>query len=168
MKNKWLKPRKIMANVDEILEVFDNDNSYFDEFYDSPITTGTYNAVIVALSSKMDTSTRKGDICDIYYPRYKIEAEEPEFGNRLVRDSGIFRYKSKVAKSRNIYYKRYLDKLNISLNKKEIEGKLRYLLPSLIPEMLANKKVVINVFTEEWSDGRGYHKIPVARLSHLQ
>ena len=65
-------------------------------------------------------------------------------------------------------FSEFLDKLNISLNKKEINGKLRYLLPSLIPEMLANKKVVINVYTEEWSDGRGYHKIPVARLSHLQ
>ena len=157
-----------MANVDDILEVFDNDNSYFDEYYDSPIDTGSYNASIVALSRKLNITTRKGDVCDIYYPRYKIVADTPDFGNRLVRDSGIFRYKSKVSKSRNIYYKKFLDKLEISLNKREIDGKLRYLLPSLIPEMLANKKVIINVFTEDWSDGRGYHKIPVARLSHLQ
>ena len=157
-----------MANVDDILEVFDNDNSYFDDYYDAPIDTGSYKAKIVALSSRLNITTRKGDICDIYYPRYVISEDEPNFGKRLVRDSGIFRYKSKVARYRNIHYKKVLDKLKISLNKKEIDGKLRYLLPSLIPEMLANKKVIINVYTEEWSDGRGYHKIPVARLSHLQ
>ena len=157
-----------MANVDDILEVFDNDNSYYDEYYDAPIDRGTYKAKIVALSSRLNTTTRKGDVCDIYYPRYVISEDEPNFGKRLVRDSGIFRYKSKVARYRNIHYKKFLDKLNISLNKKEINGKLRYLLTSLITDMLANKKDVINVYTDEWSDGRGYHKIPVARLSHLQ
>jgi len=157
-----------MSNVGEILEVFDNDNAYFDEYHDEPIDDGTYNATVVALSKKLDVTTKNGDVCDIYYPRYGIDKSTSSFGGRLVRDSGIFRYKSKVAKTRNMYYKNFLDKLKISLNKKMIDGKLRYLLPALIPEMLANKKVVINVFTQEWSDGRGFHRIPVARLSHLQ
>ena len=157
-----------MSNVGEILDVFDNDNAYFDEFHDEPIDDGTYNATVVALSKRLDVTTKNGDVCDIYYPRYSIDKSASSFGSRLVRDSGIFRYKSKVAKTRNMYYKNFLDKLKINLNKKMIDGKLRYLLPSLMPEMLANKKVVINVFTQQWSDARGFHKIPVARLSRLQ
>ena len=69
-----------MANVGEILEVFDNDNSYYDEYYDAPIDPGTYKAKIVALSSRLNTTTRKGDVCDIYYPRYVISEDEPNFG----------------------------------------------------------------------------------------
>ena len=157
-----------MSNVGEILEVFDNDNAYFDEYHDEPIDDGTYNATVVALSKRLDVTTKNGYVCDIYYPRYSIDKSASSFGSRLVRDSGIFRYKSKVAKTRNMYYKNFLDKLKINLNKKMIDGKLRYLLPSLMPEMLANKKVVINVFTQQWSDARGFHKIPVARLSRLQ
>ena len=56
-----------MGNVGEILEVFDNDNAYFDEYHDDPIDDGTYNATIVALSKRLDITTKNGDVCDIYY-----------------------------------------------------------------------------------------------------
>ena len=42
-----LKLKRIMSNVGEILEVFDNDNAYFDEYHDEPIDDGTYNATVV-------------------------------------------------------------------------------------------------------------------------
>ena len=41
MKISKLKLKRIMSNVGEILEVFDNDNAYLDEYHDEPIDDGT-------------------------------------------------------------------------------------------------------------------------------
>jgi hypothetical protein len=157
-----------MAKVGDVLDRLESDNAYYDENDERQIDTGTYDAVIVALRYRTDVITKSGDVCDIYWPRYCISGDDPKFPLRLVRDSGLFRYRSPSSKTRNIYYKKFLDKLEIPLNQREIDGKIRYLLPPLTNDMVVEKKVVINVFTDEWSDGKGYHRIPVARLSKLR
>ena len=30
--------------------------------------------------------------------------------------------------------------------------------------MIEGKRVIVNVYKEEWNDSNGYHKIPVAKL----
>jgi len=157
-----------MALVGDVLDRLENDNAYFDEHDERHVETGTYNAVIVALRYRTDVTTKNGAICDIYWPRYCIAHDDPKFPLSLVRDSGLFRYRSPISRTQDIHYKKFLDRLEIPLNKKEIDGKIRYLLPPLTSDLVLKKEVVINVFTDEWSDGKGYHKIPVARLSKLQ
>ena len=142
-----------------------SDDAYYDEEkkYEE-ITDGTYEASIVDLTRKLNVKTKAGHICDIYWPRYKISSDSPKFSNRLVRDSGQFRYRSEEVRNRNLYYKKFLDKLEISLSKIEVDGNIRYSLPSISEDMIIGKKVIINVYKEEWSDSRGYHNEPVAKL----
>ena len=50
------------------------------------------------------------------------------------------------------------------MSKREVDGNIRYSLPSISEDMIKGKKVLINVYKEEWSDSRGYHNEPVAKL----
>jgi hypothetical protein len=141
-----------VANIDEIMKDVESDDVYYEEEKkEGAIKPGTYEASVVALRKKLNITTRKGHQCDIYWPRYKISSDSPEFSNRLVR-------------KRNIYYKQFLDKMGISLTKSEINGNIRYSLPSISEDMILGKKVLINVYKEEWNDARGYHNEPVAKL----
>ena len=154
-----------MAIIDEIMKDVESDDVYYEEEKkEGAIKPGTYEASVVALRKKLNITTRKGHQCDIYWPRYKISSDSPEFSNRLVRDAGQWRYRSIEVRKRNIYYKQFLDKMGISLTKSEINGNIRYSLPSISEDMILGKKVLINVYKEEWNDARGYHNEPVAKL----
>ena len=157
-----------MANIDDIMKDVESDDVYYDEpKNEGQVKPGTYEATIVALRKKLNTKTKRGYHCDIYWTRYKIVEDSPTFSNRLVRDAGQWRYRSPNMKKRNIYYKKFLDKLGIGLTKSEVDGNIRYSLPSISEEMVLGKKVLINVYKEEWSDSRGYHNEPVANLVKL-
>jgi len=154
-----------MADINDIMKDVKSDDVYYEEKEkESSIKPGTYEAEIVDLTRKLNVKTKAGHICDIYWPRYKISSDSPKFSNRLIRDSGQFRYRSEEVRSRNLYYKKYLDKAEISLTKSEVDGNIRYSLPSISKDMILGKHVLINVYVEEWNDSRGYHKEPVAKL----
>ncbi len=154
-----------MADIDDVMKDIESDDVYYEEEAEQKqIEKGTYEAKIVALRRKLNFKTKYGHICDIYWPRYKIVSDSPKYPNRLVRDAGQWRYRSANARKRNIYYKKFLDKIGISLSKREVDGNIRYSLPSISEDMIKGKKVLINVYKEEWSDSRGYHNEPVAKL----
>ena len=134
-----------MADISDIMKDVKSDDVYYEEKEkESSIKPGTYEATIVDLTRKLNVKTKAGHICDIYWPRYKISSDSPKFSNRLIRDSGQFRYRSEEVRKRNLYY--------------------RYSLPSISKDMILGKHVLINVYVEEWNDSRGYHKEPVAKL----
>ena len=154
-----------MADISDIMKDVKSDDVYYEEKEkESSIKSGTYEATIVDLTRKLNIKTKAGHICDIYWPRYKISSDSPKFSNRLIRDSGQFRYRSEEVRKRNLYYKKYLDKAEISLTKSEVDGNIRYSLPSISKDMILGKHVLINVYEEEWNDSRGYHKEPLAKL----
>ena len=154
-----------MADISDIMKDVKSDDVYYEEKEkQSSVKPGTYEATIVDLTRKLNVKTKAGHICDIYWPRYKISSDSPKFSNRLIRDSGQFRYRSEEVRKRNLYYKKYLDKAEISLTKSEVDGNIRYSLPSISKDMILGKHVLINVYVEEWNDSRGYHKEPVAKL----
>jgi len=154
-----------VANIGDIMKDVESDDVYYEEEKkQGNINPGTYEAVTVGLRRKLNITTRKAHRCDIYWPRYKISSDPPEFSNRLVRDSGQWRYRSVEVRKRNGYYKNFLDKMEISLTKSEVDGNIRYSLPSISEDMILGKKVLINVYKEEWNDARGYHNEPVAKL----
>ena len=154
-----------MADISDIMKDVKSDDVYYEEKEkESSIKPGTYEAEIVDLTRKLNVKTKAGHICDIYWPRYKISSDSPKFSNRLIRDSGQFRYRSEEVRKRNLYYKKYLDKAEISLTKSEVDGNIRYSLPSISKDMILGKHVLINVYVEEWNDSRGYHKESVAKL----
>ena len=154
-----------MADISDIMKDVKSDDVYYEEKEkESSIKSGTYEATIVDLTRKLNVKTKAGHICDIYWPRYKISSDSPKFSNKLIRDSGQFRYRSEEVRKRNLYYKKYLDKAEISLTKSEVDGNIRYSLPSISKDMILGKHVLINVYVEEWNDSRGYHKEPVAKL----
>ena len=155
-----------MANIDDLMDDVQSDSDvYYDEKVEiKNIASGTYEARIVGLTRKLNYRTKKGFDCDMYWVRYRICNDSPTFANRLIRDDGQFRYRSKNCRNRNIYYKKFLDKLGISLSKIEVDGNLRYSLPSISEDMVLGKKTLINVYVSEWNDSRGYHNEPVAKL----
>ena len=154
-----------MADISDIMKDVKSDDVYYEEKEkQSSVKPGTYEATIVDLTRKLNVKTKAGHICDIYWPRYKISSDSPKFSNRLIRDSGQFRYRSEEVRKRNLYYKKYLDKAEISLTKSEVDGNIRYSLPSISKDMILGKHVLINVYEEEWNDSRGYHKEPLAKL----
>ena len=154
-----------MADISDIMKDVKSDDVYYEEKEkQSSVKPGTYEATIVDLTRKLNVKTKSGHICDIYWPRYKISSDSPKFSNRLIRDSGQFRYRSEEVRKRNLYYKKYLDKAEISLTKSEVDGNIRYSLPSISKDMILGKHVLINVYEEEWNDSRGYHKEPLAKL----
>ena len=156
-----------MATIDDLIDdVTTESQAYYEEPDESEIPEGTYQGKIVALTKKMNRRTKRGDRCDIFWLRYRISEDSPESPGKLVRDSGLFRFRGAVGE-RNIYYKQALDKLEIPLEKKSIDGKIRYLLPSLSIDMVKGKEVLINIYYDEWQDGRGHHKIPVAKIVKL-
>ena len=154
-----------MADINDIMKDVKSDDVYYEEKEkESSIKPGTYEATIVDLTRKLNVKTKAGHICDIYWPRYKISSDSPKFSNRLVRDSGQFRYRSEEVRNRNLYYKKFLDKLEISLSKIEVDGNIRHSLPSINKDMVVGKSVLINIYKEEWNDSRGYHNESVAKL----
>jgi len=154
-----------MADINDIIDDVNKDDVYYDEKEkQGQVKPGTYEATIIGLRRKINITTKNGFLCDIYWVRYQIVEDSPTFSKRIVRDSGQFRYRSQELRERNIYYKKFLDKLEISLSKIEVDGNIRYSLPSISEDMIIGKKVIINVYKEEWSDSRGYHNEPHAKL----
>ena len=154
-----------MADIDDIMKDVESDDVYYDEPKKAgPIEPGTYEARIIGLDRKINTTTKKGHQCDMYWLKYKISTDSPTFSNRLIRDAGQWRYRTQDVRKRNIYYKKFLDKLGISLSKSEVDGNIRHFLPSISEDMVVGKNVLINVYKEEWSDSRGYHNEPLAKL----
>lgn len=153
-----------MAKIDELLsDITTDQQAYYEEPDESAIPEGTYQGTIVAMSKKMNKTTKSGNVCDIFWPRYKISTDSPIAPGRLVRDSGMFRFREGL-KDKNFHYKKALDRLEIPLEKKSINGNIRYLLPALSKDMLVGKRVVFNVYYDEWQDGKGHHKEPVAKI----
>ena len=154
-----------MADITNLMEDVNSDEVYYEEEQkESSITPGTYEARIVGLRRKVNTKTKSGVLCDIYWPRYKIADDSPNFKNRLVRDKGQFRFRSSENRNKNQYYKKFLDSLGISLSKTEIDGNIRFALPSISEDMIKGKKVLINVYKQEWNDSRGYNNKSVAKV----
>jgi hypothetical protein len=157
-----------VANIKDLVADVNSDEVYYEEAVkETLIEPGTYEADIVGLRRKLNTKTKAGYKCDIYWPRYKIAKDSPKFANRLVRDRGQFRFNSPEARSKNIYYKKFLDAARIPLEEKEKDGKIMYLLPSISADMIEGKKALINIYHEEWSDAKGYHKESVAKLLEI-
>lgn len=155
-----------MSKIDEILGKATPKKAYYEEEVVEQIRPGTYNAKIVGLRSKLSTKVKSGAECDIYWPRYQIDEEHPEFGGMYVRDNGLFRYKE-CEPHRNVFYKKFLDKLGIELTKVKEQGKVVYELPPLLDEMIINKEVMINVHEESWMSKNGRTKAIVATLTRV-
>jgi len=155
-----------VSKIDEILGKATPKKAYYEEEVVEQIRPGTYNAKIVGLRSKLSTKVKSGAECDIYWPRYQIDEEHPEFGGMYVRDNGLFRYKE-CEPHRNVFYKKFLDKLGIELTKVKEQGKVVYELPPLLDEMIINKEVMINVHEESWMSKNGRTKAIVATLTRV-
>ena len=153
-----------MSKIDEILSKATPKKAYYEEEFVEEIQPGTYKAEIVGLRSKLSTKVKSGAECDIYWPRYQIDTEHPEYGGMYVRDNGLFRYKE-CEPHRNVFYKKFLDKLGIELTKVKEQGKVVYELPPLLDEMIINKEVMINVHEESWMSKTGRKKAIVATLT---
>ena len=153
-----------MSKIDEILGKATPKKAYYEEEFVEEIQPGTYKAEIVGLRSKLSTKVKSGAECDIYWPRYQIDTEHPEYGGMYVRDNGLFRYKE-CEPHRNVFYKKFLDKLGIELTKVKEQGKVVYELPPLLDEMIINKEVMINVHEESWMSKTGRKKAIVATLT---
>ena len=153
-----------MSNINDILGKATPKKAYYEEELVEEIQPGTYKAKIVGLRSKLSTKVKSGAECDIYWPRYQIDEDHPQFGNMQVRDNGLFRYKE-CEPHRNVYYKKFLDKLGIELKKVKEQGKVVYELPPLLDDMIVNKEVMITVHEESWMSNKGRKKAIVATLT---
>ena len=153
-----------MAGIKDLVKGVEDDGGVFYEEsgIEAEITPGTYEATIIGLRKRIKKTTKNGGVCDLFWPRYRIDG--PDFEGRILRDRGLFRYYDAGSRNSNVHYKKFLENLGISLNKKEINGKIRYLLPLISLDMIEGKRVIVNVYKEEWNDSNGYHKIPVAKL----
>ena len=118
------------------------------------------------MRNKLSTIVKSGSECDIYWPRYQIDKEHPQYGGMYVRDSGLFRYKE-AEPHRNRYYKKFLDKIGIELKKVKETGKVIYELPPLLDEMIVGKEVMITVHEESWMSNKGRKKAIVATLTKI-
>ena len=153
-----------MSNIDDILGKATPKKAYYEEELVEEIQPGPYKAKVVGLRSKLSTKVKSGAECDIYWPRYQIDEDHPQFGNMQVRDNGLFRYKE-CEPHRNVYYKKFLDKLGIELKKVKEHGKVVYELPPLLDDMIVNKEVMITVHEESWMSNKGRKKAIVAPLT---
>lgn len=155
-----------MSRIDDLLEDATPKKAYYEEDVGARgIQPGTYKATIHSLSVKQSYTTKKGHLCDIYWVKYKIDDDHPEFGGVIIRDRGQFRYKESNH-SANLYYKQYLDKLNIPLEKVRVGTKMRYELPPILLETIKGRPVLIEVYQDEWSGSRGVRKEMIAKLKH--
>ena len=155
-----------MSKIDEILEDATPKKAYYEEEYVEEIQPGTYKAKIIGMRNKLSTIVKGGSECDIYWPRYQIDKEHPQYGGMHIRDSGLFRYKESEP-HRNLYYKKFLDKIGIELKKVKENGKIIYELPPLLDEMIVGKEVMITVQEESWMSNRGRKKAIVATLTKI-
>lgn len=155
-----------MSKIDEILEDATPKKAYYEEEYVEEIQPGTYKAEIIGMRNKLSTIVKGGSECDIYWPRYQIDKEHPQCGGMYIRDSGLFRYKESEP-HRNIYYKKFLDKIGIELKKVKENGKIIYELPPLLDEMIVGKEVMITVHEESWMSNKGRKKAIVATLTKI-
>ena len=156
-----------MAGINDIMQDVESDDVYYEETKEKKLIPGTYEATIVRLKRRLNIKTKKGHLCDIYWPRYQINEDSPKCSGLLVRDNGQWRYRSKEVQQRNVYYKKFLDKLEISLAKTDTDGNIRYSLPSLSEDMIIGKQVLINTYIEEWTDSYGFKRESVAKLISL-
>ena len=153
-----------MAKINDLLDdVTTDQQAYYEEPDNSEIPEGTYQGTVVALSRKLNRVTKSGNVCDTFWMRYKISTDSPTAPGRLVRDAGLFRFR-KGLREKNLFYKEALDRLEIPLEKKSIDGKIRYILPALSSDMVVGKNVIFNVYYDEWKDAKGHHKLPVAKI----
>jgi hypothetical protein len=155
-----------MSKIDEILDDATPKKAYYEEEFVEEIQPGTYKAEIVGMRNKLSTIVKGGSECDIYWPRYQIDKEHPQYGGMYIRDSGLFRYKESEP-HRNLYYKKFLDKIGIELKKVKENGKIIYELPPLLDEMIVGKEVMITVHEESWMSNRGRKKAIVATLTKI-
>ena len=155
-----------MSKIDEILDDAMPKKAYYEEEFVEEIQPGTYKAEIVGMRSKLSTIVKGGSECDIYWPRYQIDKEHPQYGGMHIRDSGLFRYKESEP-HRNLYYKKFLDKIGIELKKVKENGKIIYELPPLLDEMIVGKEVMITVHEESWMSNKGRKKAIVATLTKI-
>ena len=155
-----------MSKIDEILDDATPKKAYYEEEFVEEIQPGTYKAEIVGMRNKLSTIVKGGSECDIYWPRYQIDKEHPQYGGMYIRDSGLFRYKESEP-HRNLYYKKFLDKIGIELKKVKENGKIIYELPPLLDEMIFGKEVMITVHEESWMSNKGRKKAIVATLTKI-
>jgi hypothetical protein len=155
-----------MSKIDEILEDATPKKAYYEEEFVEEIQPGTYKAKIIGMRNKLSTIVKGGSECDIYWPRYQIDKEHPQYGGMHIRDSGLFRYKESEP-HRNLYYKKFLDKIGIELKKVKENGKIIYELPPLLDEMIFGKEVMITVHEESWMSNKGRKKAIVATLTKI-
>jgi hypothetical protein len=155
-----------MSKIDEILDDATPKKAYYEEEFVEEIQPGTYKAKIIGMRNKLSTIVKGGSECDIYWPRYQIDKEHPQYGGMHIRDSGLFRYKESEP-HRNLYYKKFLDKIGIELKKVKENGKIIYELPPLLDEMIFGKEVMITVHEESWMSNKGIKKAIVATLTKI-
>jgi hypothetical protein len=155
-----------MSKIDEILGDATPKKAYYEEEYVEELQPGTYKAKIIGMRSKLSTIVKSGAECDIYWPRYQVDKEHPQYGGLYVRDSGLFRYKESEP-HRNRYYKKFLDKIGIELKKVKEDGKIIYELPPLLDDMIVGKEVMITVHEESWMSNKGRKKATVATLTKI-
>ena len=155
-----------MSKIDEILDDATPKKAYYEEEFVEEIQPGTYKAEIVGMRNKLSTIVKGGSECDIYWPRYQIDKEHPQYGGMYIRDSGLFRYKESEP-HRNLYYKKFLDKIGIELKKVKEDGRIIYELPPLLDEMIVGKEVMITVHEESWMSNKGRKKAIVATLTKI-
>jgi len=156
-----------MPTIDDILDSALNSQSYYEEeSKDSVIEEGSYKAKIVDLNRRDAVNTKNGKCCDIYKPVYEIDNEHPEFGGDRVKDRGLFRFYGSN-QTGNLYYKRFLDKMKIPLNKTKQKNKTVFELPPLTKELIVGKEVMIAVFKQEWMGDSGKVSNVAASLTRI-
>lgn len=155
-----------MSKIDDLLKQATPKKAFYEKKVKSrDVQPGTYKATICDMSSRLSFTTKKGHLCDMYWVKYKIDEDHPEFGGNILRDRGQFRYKESNHGG-NVYYKEYLDKLSIPLVETRLKDVIRYELPPILLNDIKGRKVLIEVFQSEWSSSRGMKKEMVAKLKH--
>jgi hypothetical protein len=149
--------------IDDLVDDASPKKSYYVEDSSSKITEGTYRAKVVALKTKHNVKTKTGVYCDIYWMRYSIDAEHPEFGGTEIRDSGLFRFKGNETQ-RNRFYKKFLETIGLPFKKIKQDGKIYYELPPLLDENVVGKIVQINIYENKWESASGIKREMVGKL----
>ena len=155
-----------MSAIDALVDSASPKKSYYVEDSDKNIKPGTYKAVISGLKTKYNVTTRTGVQCDIYWIIYTIDEEHPDCGGEEIRDAGLFRSKGNET-SRNRYYKKFLESLDIPLKQVKKDGKIYYELPPLLEEHIVGKNVRINAYENKWEGKYGVKHEIVGKLTKV-
>lgn len=152
-----------MSVIDDLVDDASPKKSYYVEDSNAKIREGTYRAKVVSLKTRHNVKTKTGVYCDIYWMRYSIDAEHPEFSGVEIRDSGLFRFKGNET-SRNRFYKKFLETIGLPFKKIEKDGKIYYELPPLLDENVVGKNVQINIYENKWESASGIKREMVGKL----